>query len=450
MARILCVDDDHAVATVLTHVLKRLGHSPIVASDIDTAFRTLVKTKIDLVVSDFRMPGGSGLDLLRKMHEESLTVPVIMMTGYSSVEHAVEAIKSGAVDYLTKPLQPETLELAVNQALEVSELRQENVRIRTEISSLRSTRSIVGNSSALRQVMETIQAIAQSPATVLLRGESGTGKELFARAIHDQSPRHDKPFISINCAAMPEGLVESTLFGHEKGAFTGATEASAGAFERADGGTLLLDEITEMRLDLQAKLLRVIQEREFERVGGRRTQRVDVRLIATSNRPLEDEVAEGRFREDLFYRLAVVPIEAPPLRERREDIPALVRHMVERVCRESGTELKSVTDESLQLLSSYSWPGNVRQLANTVERAVLLSKSSALGPEAFGPLPSTDASSPAVHAANDVIFTARTLNLAEVERVAIDRALEVTGGNRTKAAQLLGCTDRTLRNKLNT
>ncbi len=321
MATILCVDDEPATGVVLEHHLSRTGHRPLLAASVEEALKTIARTPIDLIIADYRMPKATGLDLLSVLEKEGYQIPVIIMTGYSSIEHAVISIKSGAIDYLTKPIRPETLEIAVTQALEVVRLRRENEQFRREINRFRSTRSLVGESPQFRRVMETIATVAPTKATVLLEGESGTGKELFARAIHDQSPRRDGPFISINCAAMPEGLVESALFGHEKGAFTGATMRTAGAFERAHGGTLLLDEISEMRLDLQAKLLRVIQEQEFERVGGHQAIRVDVRLIATTNRDLKGEVDAGRFRTDLFYRLNVVPIMSPPLRERAEDIP---------------------------------------------------------------------------------------------------------------------------------
>jgi DNA-binding NtrC family response regulator len=308
--------------------------------------------------------------------------------------------------------------------------------------------------------METIATVAPTKATVLLEGESGTGKELFARAIHDQSPRHDAPFISINCAAMPEGLVESALFGHEKGAFTGATTRTAGAFERAHGGTLLLDEISEMRLDLQAKLLRVIQEHEFERVGGHQAIRVDVRLIATTNRDLKAEADAGRFRNDLFYRLNVVPIKTPPLRDRKEDVPVLVQHFARRAAEEIGVSVTGVAPETIDLLLRHSWPGNVRELANAVERAVILSRGGVLRPEAFQGIleavvsrPPAGAAGPAAGARPAVGATSEAtiepFNLDELERRAIGRALVATGGNRTRAAKLLGISERTLRNKLN-
>ena len=463
MATILCVDDEPATGVVLEHHLTRIGHRPLLASSVEDALKTIARTPVDLIVADYRMPKATGLDLLSVLEKEGYQIPVIIMTGYSSIEHAVISIKSGAIDYLTKPIRPETLEIAVTQALEVVRLRRENEQFRREINRFRSTRALVGESPHFRRVMETISTVAPTKATVLLEGESGTGKELFARAVHDQSPRHEGPFIAINCAAMPDGLIESALFGHEKGAFTGATTRSAGAFERAHGGTLLLDEISEMRLDLQAKLLRVIQEHEFERVGGHQPIRVDVRLVATTNRHLRAEAEAGRFRTDLFYRLNVVPIKTPPLRERREDIPVLVQHFARRAAEEIGVAVNAVSPEAVDLLMRHSWPGNVRELANAVERAVILSRGGVLRPEVFQgtldvalkpaalPPPSVTnqlggivaAVVPAPAGASDAF------NLDELERQAIQRALAATAGNRTRAAKLLGISERTLRNKLN-
>ncbi|HXI21539.1 MAG TPA: sigma-54 dependent transcriptional regulator, partial [Gemmatimonadales bacterium] len=383
MATILCVDDEPATGVVLEHHLTKIGHRPLLAASVEEALKTIARTPIDLIVADYRMPQATGLDLLGVLEREGYQVPVIIMTGYSSIEHAVISIKSGAIDYLTKPIRPETLEIAVTQALEVMRLRRENEQFRREINRFRSTRALVGESVPFRRVMDTIATVAPTKATILLEGESGTGKELFARAIHDHSPRHEASFVSINCAAMPEGLVESALFGHEKGAFTGATMRSVGAFERAHGGTLLLDEISEMRLDLQSKLLRVLQEHEFERVGGHQPIKVDVRLIATTNRDLKAEVDAGRFRSDLFYRLNVVPIKTPPLRDRKEDIPTLVQHFARRAAEDIGVSVTGVAPETIDLLMRHSWPGNVRELANAVERAIILSRGGVLRPETF-------------------------------------------------------------------
>jgi len=300
MARILCLDDEPAVGLILQDTLERVGHEAVPAHNVPQALQALAVGGIDLIISDYRMPGLSGLEFLGLLRQQGYDTPLIMLTGYASIEHAVAAIKAGAVDYITKPVQPEQLELSVNQALEVVRLRRENERLRREVMQFRNERQVIGESSAVRRVLQTVATAAPTRATVLLEGESGTGKELFARTIHAQSERRDGAFIQLNCAALPEGLVESALFGHEKGAFTGAIKRVEGAFERADGGTLLLDEISEMRLDLQAKLLRVLQEQEFERVGGSTPIKVDVRIIATTNRDLAAHAAAGHFRQDLF------------------------------------------------------------------------------------------------------------------------------------------------------
>ena len=467
MATILCVDDEPSVGVVLEHTLTKLGHRPLLVSSVDDAVRTVARQPVDLIIADFVMPGLNGLDLLRMLEKEGYGVPVIIMTGYSSIENAVVSIKSGAIDYLTKPIRSETLEIAVTQALEQMRLRKENETLRSEIQKLRSTRALVGEAESFRRVMDVIAAVAPTRATVLLQGESGTGKELFARAIHDQSLRGDGPFISINCAAMPEGLVESALFGPEKGAFTGAPVRTAGAFERAHGGTLLLDEIAEMRLDLQAKLLRVIQEQEFERVGGTQAIKVDVRIIATTNRDLKAEADAGRFRSDLFYRLNVMPIRTPPLRERADDIPRLVHHFLQRAAENLGIGVPAVAPETMQVLQSYAWPGNIRELSNAMERAAILSRNGTILPSHFAghldeggpgdaPTPAGRVTVPPAAVSYGILAVsppsdaAPVFNLDVLEEKAIERALAATGGNRTRAAKLLGISERTLRNKLNT
>ncbi len=452
MATVLCVDDEPSVGILLEHTLAKIGHRPLLVSSVEEAMQAVMRMPLDLIVADYRMPKHTGLDLLAMLEKEGVRIPVIIMTGYSSIEHAVVSIKSGAIDYLTKPVRAETLEIAVEQALEVVRLRRENETFRREILKIRSTRALVGDSDAIRRIMETIGTVAPTRATVLLQGESGTGKELFARAIHDQSPRQDAPFVTINCAALPEGLVESALFGHEKGAFTGATERTAGAFERAHNGTLLLDEISEMRVDLQSKLLRVIQEQEFERVGGTQPVKVDVRLIATTNRDLKAQVDGGKFRSDLYYRLNVVPIRTPALRERPEDIPRLVQHFVQRTAEQQGIPVPTIAPETIPVLQRARWPGNVRELANAVERAVILSHGRTLQPSAFDEHLRETASTTGTAERSQAGPVGQPLpyDLEAIERQAIGRALEATGGNRTRAAKLLGISERTLRNKLNT
>ncbi len=457
MPTILCVDDEPAVGVVIEHVLSKLGHRPLYARSVNDALDLIRKNQVALILSDYQMPKATGVDLLRRLEDEGHDIPVIMMTGYSSIENAVTSIKSGAIDYLTKPVRQETLRVAVEQALQVIRLRRENANFRRELCEIRTSRQIIGESAALRKALLTMGTVAPTRATVLLEGESGTGKELFARAIHEQSPRNERPFVTLNCAALPEGLVESALFGHEKGAFTGATARSCGAFERANGGTLLLDEVSEMRLDLQAKLLRVIQEQEFERVGGSSSISVDVRLVATTNRDLKAALEKGEFREDLYYRLAVVPIRTPALRERLEDIPLLVQYFVRKVSQELEVPAPSVSPEAIRLLQSHRWPGNVRELGNVIERAVIMAGGGVIGPDSFAGF-LEGAVAPRAQALTNADGMAgpydgippELYDLREIEAILIQRALHTTEGNRSRAAKLLGVSERTLRNKLNT
>ncbi|MGH7710203.1 MAG: sigma-54-dependent transcriptional regulator [Gemmatimonadaceae bacterium] len=468
MASILYVDDEPSIGVVLHDVLTRAGHKAVGAATVVEALQVLTRETIDLIVSDYRMPGLNGLEFLQLLQQEGYDVPVIIITGYGSIEHAVTAIKAGAVDYVTKPIRPQQLELAVDQALEFARLKRENDKLHRELLQVRHEREIIGDSASFRRILQTLATVAPTRATVLLQGESGTGKELIARAIHDQSDRRGKPFVKLNCAALPDGLIESALFGHEKGAFTGAVKRVEGAFERANGGSLLLDEISEMKLELQAKLLRVLQEQEFERVGGSSPIRVDVRVIATTNRDLAARAATNEFRQDLYYRLAVVPIVIPPLRERPDDIPPLAYRFALATAAEIGKELRAIAPETLQLLQAYPWPGNVRELQHAVERAVILSSDSVLMPRAFE-AQRLGASSPlaqqalrrttptgisiSVHGGSSVLppnaVVLTSFNVNEAERILIERALQATGNNRTRTAELLGISVRTLRNKLN-
>jgi two-component system response regulator HydG len=447
MSTILCIDDEPSVGVTLEHTLVEFGHQAILATSVSEGLKVLAQQSVDLILSDYRMPDATGLDLLEALRQQGFEVPVIIMTGYSSIEHAVLSMRHGAVDYLTKPLRQETLRIAVTNALEVNRLRRENDEFRRELNSLRGPRTIVGESESLRAVMETIAAVAPTRATVLLEGESGTGKELFARALHEQSPRRDQPFVTVNCAALPEGLVESALFGHERGAFTGANARAHGAFERAHRGTLLLDEISEMRLDLQPKLLRAIQEQEIERVGGHQPLKVDVRIVATTNRDLLAETQANRFRRDLYYRLSVMPIRTPPLRERRGDLPLLIEHFVRNAATSLGVRAPEVPPETLELLQRRQWPGNIRELANVIERAVILCRSGQLLPAAVAEA-QVGGLAAEVPAPAQGVPAAAPINLKELERIAIERALVATSGHRTRAAELLGISERTLRNKL--
>ncbi|HWP02144.1 MAG TPA: sigma-54 dependent transcriptional regulator, partial [Gemmatimonadaceae bacterium] len=454
MATILWVDDEPAVGAIIARTMERAGHRTLGARNATEALAVLGSEQVDVVVSDYRMPGLSGLEFLERLRQDGYDVPVIILTGYGSIEHAVAAIKAGAFDYITKPIRGQQLELAVQQALEFGRLRRENEALRREVCTFRSERQLLGESAAMRRVLQMVAAVAATRSTVLLEGESGTGKELVARAIHELSDRRNAPLVKLNCAALPDGLIESALFGHERGAFTGAIRRVPGAFERAHGGTLLLDEISEMKLELQAKLLRVLQEQEFERVGGTAPIRVDVRVIATTNRNLQTEVAEGRFRADLYFRLAVVTLRIPALRERRGDIPLLAQRFAARTAVELGKEVPRFSPEALALLERYHWPGNVRELEHAVERAVILSDEAILRPAHFAELPwfpGTDSASAVVNdpeagaasTARSPLVVLDTLDWAAAERALIERALEVTGGNRSRAAKLLGMSIRT-------
>ncbi len=456
MATILCVDDQPPVLDIIRRVLDRSGHRMVGVHNVAAALNVLARDQVDLIIADYRMPETNGLEFIARLASDGVDIPVIMVTGYGSIEHAVSSIKAGAVDYLTKPVRPAQLDLAVEQALEFARLRKENDRLRREVKELRGEREIVGDSEALQKVLETVAQVAPTRSTVLVQGESGTGKELVARAIHGRSDRSEGPFVSVNCAALPENLIESTLFGHEKGAFTGATRQVRGAFERAHLGTLLLDEVSEMRIDLQAKLLRVLQEQEFERVGGTAPVRVDVRVVATTNRDIVEDVRAGRFREDLYYRLSVVPVRVPPLRERLEDVPLLAHRFATITAAQTGKKISGLSPEAIERLQAYTWPGNVRELAHAVERAVVLSRGPVLGPDDFhldaglapsGAAPAGDGSAPANGTGQGVVVPG--VNLDEAEKVLIQRALDATDQNRTRAAELLGISVRTLRNKLN-
>jgi DNA-binding NtrC family response regulator len=491
MATILYVDDEVAVGLILEDTLAAAGHTPVGARSVPEALLILERGGIDLIISDYRMPGLTGLEFIQLITREGFDLPLIMLTGHASIEHAVASIKAGAIDYITKPVRPQQLELAVDQALEFVRLRRENEALRKEVSQFRNERQIIGDSPTIRRILQTVSMAAPTRATVLLQGESGTGKELFARAIHDQSERRDKPFIKLNCAALPEGLVESALFGHEKGAFTGAIKRVEGAFERANRGTLLLDEISEMRLDLQAKLLRVLQEQEFERVGGTSPIKVDVRIVATTNRDLAMEADHGTFRQDLYYRLSTIPVLIPPLRERPEDIPVLALRFAMRVSAELGKKIEGLSEDALEALQAYPWPGNVRELQHVIERAVILTPDPIIQPHclegtrfglahslgapnmrprafvapSFCAAPALAVAAAGIHSTADFSdhcvasafdpigngtgIALSSFNVAEAERVLIQHALQAAEHNRTRAAELLGISVRTLRNKLN-
>jgi DNA-binding NtrC family response regulator len=441
-AHILVIDDEEIMREYVEETLLRAGHDVQSASSGQDGIDLLQQHTFDVVVSDLKMKPVGGMDVLRWTREHCPSTHVIIMTAYGTVETAVTALKRGATDYILKPFAPDELELAVTRSLEREQLERENQYLRTEANHAYDFQAMVGESGAMRDVYDQIAKIASSRATVLIRGESGTGKELVARALHYSGNRAKKPFIKVNCAALSAGLLESELFGHEKGSFTGAHERKIGRFELADHGTLLLDEVSEISSELQPKLLRALQEREFERVGGSSPIQVDTRIVATSNRDLEEAVAEGTVREDLFFRLNVIPVYLPPLRDRKEDITALMDLFMTRFAHENARNLSGFTHEARDLFMDYDWPGNVRELQNTIERAVVLSS----GPE----LEAEDFALGGVRVAggdDEMAITAGT-TVAQMERTLILHTLEHCNQNRTHAAKALGISVRTLRNKL--
>ena len=440
--RILIVDDDAYVREATEAILSTKNYEVDTAPEANTALQKLDEREYELILSDIRMPGMNGLELLEIAKAKVPDTHIIMMTAYGTVEDAVDAMKKGAYDYIEKGSDPTEIEIVVERALKYQESERENRRLRSELQNKYSFSNMIGKSPNMEQVFDLIGTVADSRATVLVTGESGTGKELAARALHYNSPRQNGPFIRLNCAALPKELMESELFGHEKGAFTGAIKQTRGRFEMADGGSLLLDEISEIDPALQAKLLRILQEREFERVGSGQTIKVDVRIIATTNRDLQREVEEGRFREDLYYRLNVIEINVPSLRERREDIPALVTFFIDKFNQENNKDIEGISDEALELLIQYDWPGNVRELENYIERAVVVSRGSVLEAADF---PQKLTAGPASRQ-DQALQVGMTVH--EVERKLIMKTLESCRGNRTEAATILGISTRTLRNKL--
>ena len=443
-ARILVVDDETLMREFVTETLLRAGHEVQETANGRDALRMLADNGHDILVTDLRMDPVDGLEVVRQAQEKFPGTRCIVMTAYGTIETAVEAMKLGAEDYILKPFAPDELELTVKRVLEHRRLKAENQYLRAVANEQYDFQSMVGDSAAMKVVYESITKVASSRATVLVRGESGVGKELVARAIHYSGSRRDKPFIKVNCAALSAGLLESELFGHEKGSFTSAHERKIGRFELADSGTLLLDEISEISLDLQPKLLRALQEREIDRVGGTQSIKVDARIIATSNRNLEKAVEEGKFREDLFFRLNVIPIQLPPLRERREDISGLVEHFLQRYTKENARLALKLNDSARQALVDYDWPGNVRELQNAIERAVVLSTGPELTPADFNLRETVRRNT----SNGDGLHLPAGATVAQMEKALIFRTLEHCGDNRTRAAEILGISVRTLRNKL--
>jgi len=467
--RVLIIEDDETVRDVLNSFLGGKGFSVTLAQNGEEGIDMLRAEKFDLILTDLVMPGITGMDVLREAIASKISVPVVVMTAFGTVQTAVEAMRTGAFDYITKPFNLDELTIVIDKALSVSRLQKENVMLKMQLKKKYNFKGLIGDSPRMQTVYEMIEKIADTDSTVLITGESGTGKELIAKTIHyNNTSRASGPFIPLNCAAIPKDLLESELFGHEKGAFTGAINARLGRFELAQGGTLFLDEVGELDPSLQVKLLRVLQEREFERVGGMKTIKVDVRILAATNKDLEKATKDGKFREDLFYRLNVIPLHLPPLRERIEDIQLLTAHFVNEFARKRKREPFTFSPDTLQCLLKYRWPGNVRELENLIERLTILVSGNVVNmqdlPEKLHQLTLPDidhvagipdrsmqsASAPASR--NPVEFSDKGVDLNEMvgamERDLILKALDRAGGVRSRAAQLLGLNRTTLLEKM--
>lgn len=439
---VLVVDDDNAHRTMLRTLLSGWGYEITEADDGDTAIEKAREQPFDLILVDIRMIRVSGIEALEEIKSFNPAIPVIIMTAYSSVETAVEALKKGAYDYLTKPLNFDELKLAMERAMDHKQLKEENRLLKESLGIHFDSQNIIGRSDSMVKLLEVVAQVAPSDATVLITGESGTGKELIAGAIHFNSTRKEGPFIKLNCSAITETLLESELFGHEKGAFTGAERLKEGKFRQADGGSLFMDEVSEMSLSMQVKLLRVLQEREITRVGGEKVFTIDVRMIAATNKDLKEEIEAGRFREDLFYRLNVVTLTVPPLRERKEDIALLAQHFLTVFSKKNNKEIKGFTPQAMDRLIKYNWPGNIREAMNAIERGVVLSRFEYLDEKDLSLM--IEDESPSAHVVSE------NLPLDEVERITIIKTLELTKGNKSEAARRLGITRRTLHKKLKT
>lgn len=440
---VLIVDDERNTREGLARALRR-HYTVHLAENAKSALELLEAHPVDAVLTDLRMPGMDGLTLVRRVLARDPQPVCILLTAYGSVETAVEAMKNGAYDFLTKPVNLDRLEVLLKRALETRQLVASNRSLQAQLNEKFGMEQMVGNAKSMAQVFDTVRQVAPTRATVLIQGESGTGKELVAHALHQLSPRKQNPFVAVHCAALSDTLLESELFGHEKGAFTGASEQRKGRFELADGGTLFLDEIGEISLSTQVKLLRVLEERAFERVGGTASIEVDTRLVAATNRDLRAMVAEGSFREDLYFRLNVVQVRLPPLRERREDIPLLLQHYLEHYTREYGREIDGWTADAMEALVQYTWPGNIRELRNLVERMVVLARGNKLTLRDV-PAEVREGGSGSKGAAP----LQGALSMEEAEKRMIEQALADQDGNRTLAAQQLGISRRTLHRKLN-
>jgi two-component system response regulator AtoC len=438
---VLVVDDEEKLRRVVELQLKTAGFEVEQAGSAEDALKRA--DRADVILTDLRLPGISGLELLANLRRQDSHTPVIVMTAFGSIETAVEAMKAGAVDFLPKPFSLDHLMTVVNKALELRTLRDENRELRAELGQRYEFDNIVGRSDAMREIFATVERVAPTRATVLMCGESGVGKDLIARAIHHHSPRDGRPFVKINCTALPENLMESELFGYEKGAFTGANTTKPGKFEQADTGTVFLDEIGDVPASVQVKLLRILQEREFERLGSNKTRHIDVRVLAATNVDLRAALEQGTFREDLYYRLNVLPINIPPLRERKEDIPFLADHFVKKLKKDLGTPVESISEAAIQRLLEYHWPGNVRELENVIERSMVLASGAVLEADDI----KLDLA-PKARLATADNFLPDGMTLDDYERSIIREALHRANGNKSQAARLLGLTRNALRYRL--
>ena len=449
MAKILIVEDKESMANMLKETLELDGHEVVIAGDGAEGIKKIKDMKVDLVLTDLKLPKKDGLEVLNALKEENPLIPVIVMTAFGSIETAVTAMKAGAYDFITKPLDTDHLLMLIKRSLENQRLIAENMLLKDKLSGQLGMPTIIGKSPLMLDVANNIQRVAQTKTTALLLGESGTGKELFARAIHFLSPRKEHPFIPINCAAIPRELLETELFGHEKGSFTGAETKKLGKFELADKGTIFLDEIGEMDMSLQSKILRVLQEGEIERVGGAKPIKVDVRIITATNKNLEAAVADKSFREDLYYRLSVFPITIPPLRDRKEDIPALIEHAISKYSAEMKIPKKNITPDAMEILKNYQWKGNVRELENVIERALILCDGDIITQEHLRLAPSIPAeTTPYDVPLNGTLNDAAKAALRIAESLRIKKALEETHGNKSRAAELLKVSYKTLLTKI--
>lgn len=447
MDTILVVEDKESMAEMLKQTLELEGYKVLIGRDSDEGIKILKENKIDLVLTDLKLPDKDGIEVLKASKEDNQIRPVIIMTAYGSIESAVSAMKCGAFDFITKPFDTDHLLLLIKRAIETQKLIKENILLKEEFATQLGLPKIIGKSNKILNVAQMVQKVANTKTTVLLLGESGTGKELFARAIHNISSRRNYPFVPINCAAIPRELLESELFGHEKGAFTGAETKKLGKFELADKGTIFLDEIGDMELSIQSKLLRAIEEGEIERIGAIKASKVDVRIIAASNKDLEKLVEEKKFREDLYYRLNVFPIRIPPLRERKEDIPLLVEFFINKYCTEIKTAIKDISKEALSILMSYEWKGNVRELENVIERAIILCDGKTILPEHIMPIKNLEIEEETFLEDDSLdSITKNAIRKAETRKIL--EVLKQTKGNKTKAAELLKISYKTLLTKI--